>query len=393
MDMKYFTDIYNHANDIQRNELFLIDGTGKIVSHNNDTRIGESGTAPKQMNLSATDNDNFSSAEQDGKQIMTYQINSLGWTLVNEIPVSAFIKDTLTLRIIVLTMFAFSLASAAILSRYWIRKVTKPLNRLTTVMRRMGQGNLGLTLDLDMRNELGILIAQFNKMSKNIADLIEQKETIQEEKRVIEIEALQAQINPHFFYNTLNTIKWMAIMAKADNIAESLTTLGDFLHPMFKQKGMFCSVQEEIDYIENYIKIMNFRMAGGVKIYNEICPETKDCQILRFLLQPLVENAISHGLKNQNGGVIKITAVEQNNEIAISVIDNGEGMSSSKLQEVREALVHGIESAAQEKRGIGLINTNRRIQLHFGNYYGIQIQSEPGAGTELKFKIPKVPKS
>ena len=196
--------------------------------------------------------------------------------------------------------------------------MTKPLISLTTVIKKMGQGNLGLTLDLDMRNELGILIAQFNKMSKNILDLMEQKETIEEKKRMIEIGALQSQINPHFFYNTLNTIKWMAIMVKADNIVESITTLGDYLQPMFK-KGMFCTIQEEIDYIENYIKIMNYRMAGGIKFENHIAVEVRDCQILRFLLQPLVENAISHGLKNQNGGVITITAVEQKNEIVWSI--------------------------------------------------------------------------
>ncbi|MDG0812741.1 sensor histidine kinase [Cohnella rhizosphaerae] len=196
---------------------------------------------------------------------MSYRINALDWILVNEIPVSLFIRDILTLRLIVVTMFIFSLASAAILSKYWIRRITRPLNSLTTVVRRMGQGNLGLTLELDLKNELGILIAQFNKMSRNIQELIEQKESIQEEKRTIEIGALQSQINPHFFYNTLNTIKWMAIMVKADNIVESIATLGDYLQPMFKQ-GMLCNIREEIDYIENYIKIMNYRMAGGVKL-------------------------------------------------------------------------------------------------------------------------------
>ncbi|MFC5406211.1 cache domain-containing sensor histidine kinase [Cohnella soli] len=392
VNMKYFNDIYNHANDMQNNELYLVDDSGQIVSHGDEAKIGQAGALPEQKDHPVNAGNKFASEERDSKQIMSYRINALGWTLVNEIPVSIFTRDILTLRLIVVTMFICSLASAAILSRYWIRRITKPLNSLTTVVRRMGQGNLGLTLDLDLRNELGILIAQFNKMSKNIQDLIEQKETIQEEKRTIEIGALQSQITPHFFYNTLNTIKWMAIMVKADNIVESITTLGDYLQPMFK-KGMLCTIREEIEYIENYIKIMNYRMAGGVKFHYEISPAVMEYPFLRFLLQPLVENAITHGLKNRNGGTITITATEEQNEIVWRIFDNGEGMSESKLQEEREALINGNNEHSHEKKGIGLYNTNRRIQLHFGDHYGIKIHSELQVGTELIFAIPKVQKT
>lgn len=392
IDMKYFNDIYNHANDRRNNALYLVDETGLIVSHGEEAKIGQEGATPDKINHPAYASDLFASQERDGKQIMSYRINSLGWTLVHEIPVSIFTKDISTLRLIVVTMFIFSLATATILSRYWIRRVTKPLNSLTGVVRRMGQGNLGLTLDLDLKNELGILIAQFNKMSKNIQELIEQKDTIQEEKRTIEIGALQSQINPHFFYNSLNTIKWMAIMVKADNIVESITTLGDYLQPMFKQ-GMLCTIREEIEYIENYIKIMNYRMAGGVKLDYQISPDVLEYPILRFLLQPLVENAITHGLKNRSGGTIKITATEDINQIVWTISDNGEGMSEAKLQELRETLMNGHSDQSQEKKGIGLYNTNRRIQLHFGDHYGIILHSKPQAGTELKFKIPKVQKT
>lgn len=394
VDMKYFTDIYNHANDISSNELYLIDKKGKIVSHSNEARIGESGMIPVQSGNSVTGENKFASEERSGKQVMSYRIDSLGWGLINEIPVSAFTSDALMLRTIVLTMFVCSLAAAAVLSRFWILKVTKPLNSLTSVVRKMGQGNLGLTLDLEMRNELGILITQFNKMSKNIYELMEQKETIQEEKRMIEIGALQSQINPHFFYNSLNTIKWMAIMAKADNIVESITTLGDYLQPMFS-KGMFCTIQEEIDYIDNYTKIMNYRMAGGIKVELRVPAEARDCQILRFLLQPLVENAITHGLKNRSGGVIGITAEERGSEIIWSIQDNGEGMTEARLQEVKRSLVNwdsadGISEDGNERKGIGLFNTNRRLQLHFGDHYTIQIDSKPQEGTKLTFAIPKV---
>ncbi|MGO4273172.1 sensor histidine kinase, partial [Paenibacillus sp. TAF58] len=395
VDMTYFTDIYNHASDNRNREMYLMDGSGKIVSHSDVAKIGNQGTIPLQFLSAANGGDKFSSYEHDKKQIMSYKSSSLDWILIYEIPLSEFTKDIFTLRQIVTIMFIFSLVFAAILSKYWIRKVTMPLNRLTTVMKKMELGNLGLTLDLDLnvRNEFGILIAQFNKMSKSIVELLKQKETIEEEKRRIEIGALQSQINPHFFYNTLNTIKWMAIMVKADNIVESLTTLGDILHPMFKKNDLLCSIREEIDYLENYIKIMNYRYAGEIKVKIHIPNDVMECQILRFLLQPLVENAIYHGLNSRNGGEIIITAEGLNHEIVLFVTDNGEGMSNKKVQEIREFLNSKGTEDNQQETGIGLMNVNRRILLHFGDPYGIQIESEHHIGTKLKVTIPKVQKS
>ncbi|NOU71379.1 HAMP domain-containing protein [Paenibacillus sp. LMG 31458] len=393
VDMTYFTDIYNHASDNRNREMYLVDGSGKIVSHSDVAKIGNQGTIPLQFLSAANGGDKFSSYEHDKKQIMSYKSSSFDWILIYEIPLSEFTKDIFTLRQIVTIMFIFSLVFAAILSKYWIRKVTMPLNRLTTVMKKMELGNLGLTLDLDVRNEFGILIVQFNKMSKSIVELLKQKETIEEEKRRIEIGALQSQINPHFFYNTLNTIKWMAIMVKADNIVESLTTLGDILHPMFKKNDLLCSIREEIEYLENYIKIMNYRYAGEIKVKISIPNDVMECQILRFLLQPLVENAIYHGLNSRNGGEIIITAEEQNHEIVLFVYDNGEGMSNMKVQEIKQILMSKGSEDSQQETGIGLMNVNRRILLHFGDPYGIQIESEQHRGTKLKVTIPKVQKS
>ncbi|THF74417.1 cache domain-containing sensor histidine kinase [Cohnella fermenti] len=387
VDMRQFTDIYNHGLRTSSNELYMMDTDDAIVSHRDPERIGQHVDGLKMP----TDGQ-FASQELGGVQFTTYMIDSLGFVLVNEIPVSAFIKDILTLRQVMLTTFAFSLLSAFFLSRFWIRRLTRPMSRLTTAMKKLEQGKLGVTFDLELHNELGIMIRQFNMMSRSIAELVEQKESIQEEKRKLELGALQAQINPHFFYNTLNTIKWMALVIKADNIAESVTTLSNLLHPTFRSTDILCTLQEEVDYIDNYIHIMNYRFAGGVKLKKRIPESLKNCQVLRFLLQPLVENAILHGLDGRSGGEITILADDHPVGIVIEVKDNGNGMSEERLQEVQASIAKGGETGSRET-GIGLRNVHRRIQLHFGDTYQLQIDCQPMEGMNVRLLLPKVQKS
>lgn len=400
VDMSYFNDIYNHASDAgdAKNEMYLVDETGMVVSHSDEAKVGEQAALAELLKKRSGENDSFYSEETDGKQVMYYRTTSFGWTLVNEIPVSAFTKDILTLRKIVITMFILSLIVAAFASRFWIRRVTMPLSKLSTVMKKTELGNIGLTLDLKLNNELGHVINQFNRMSLSIEELLHRTETIEAEKRRLEVGALQSQINPHFFYNTLNTIKWMAIMIKADNIADSITTLSKILHPTFKKKDIYCTVREETDYLQNYIEIMNYRYAGEVKFKVDLAgEEVADYRILRFMLQPLVENAIYHGLNNPNGGEIAITAVRQADVIVLSVADNGAGMTEDKLAETRAAMAkHGGDESGEggeDERGIGLRNVNRRIELHFGPGYPIAIESRPNEGTILTLTLPFVQKS
>ena len=259
-------------------------------------------------------------------------------------------------------------------------------------MKKMEQGSLGLTLEVKEKNEIGVLVEQFNKMSKSIEELVELNKDIQEEKRNLEIEALKSQINPHFIYNTLNMIKWMAVIIKADNIAESLTALSDFLHPIFKKNDVTCPVREEIEYIKNYIKIMNFRFGGRFKTNIDISGEIQDLMVLRFILQPIVENAINHGLIEQNEGIISIEGYKKDDVLFISVSDNGRGMTEDQVYELNQALMEGTEITGSISKGIGLKNVNRRIKLHYGNSYGLMIQSKKGEGSKVLIKIPVVRK-
>ncbi len=388
IDLDYFTSIYNRAGGAQSDRMYLVDSSGTIVAHNDPFRIGEQidiGSLPELSEGSPS-----ASRERDGHQIMAYRISGLDWILIQEIPLSVFVQDAAKIRTIALATLFASLVFAILLSRYWISRLTLPLVRLTAAIRKVKAGGLGTRVEVRSdNNELGILIDQFNRMSSELANVIGQKEKIEEEKRTIEVQALQTQINPHLIYNTLNTIKWMAVIIKADNIAESITALSDILGPLFKKQQVLCTIEEELDYIHPYIKIMRFRYGGSFKVDIAVPEEMKACLTLRFVLQPIVENAIYHGLNGRQGGCLSVTGELREGKAVLTVRDDGEGLTESRLAEIRSLLNDTVSAEGEESEtGIGLRNVQRRIRLRFGERYGIAIDSRRGSGTEVNLTLP-----
>ena len=328
---------------------------------------------------------------QDGMQsnFRELQRNSGPWPLISEVQVSILYKDIYSLRKwFVLTLLAAWLASWGI-SLYWLYRLTKPLDRLRQAMSLMEQGNLGLQLAEDSRNELGILGRQFNRMSYSIEELVKQIQEVEEEKRLMEKEALQAQINPHFLFNTLSNIKYMAMIVKANTIVECITAFGNFLVPIYKEKNDIWQIKNEITYLQNYVKIMNYRFGGGIDVVYE-CPEAvQELFMLKFILQPLVENAIQHGFKELSGkGTILVSFQEEDRQVSIIVADDGCGMEQEKLEDLRERLE--AYRVGSESRGghIGLGNVHRRVKIYYGEAYGLTVTSEMGKGTRVCVRFP-----
>lgn len=269
------------------------------------------------------------------------------------------------------------------LSVWWVSEILKPLNELTVVMQKVGNGQLGCVYEYPPKNELGIVAEQFNQMSVDLKEIFEQKERVEEEKRKIEMQTLRSQINPHLIYNTLNTIKWMAIINEERNIAESITLLADFLKPVFRNQELLCSVKEELEYVEKYIAIMNLRGTEGYQLEIAVPEKYYEYRIIRFLLQPVVENAILHGLAEREFGKISIS-IKIDKDMVIQVKDDGEGIEEKKLKELQKRLKDISTSGGKE---IGIENVNRRIKVQYGDEYGLELQSEQGRGTVVTLKI------
>ncbi len=390
---KFFTSIYANAVIDTENSRYIIDGGGRIISHTDQSKINQKSVLYSQINNREPFGNLISERTSRQVQVIYYRLQDVDWTMMDEIPLSILYSDINKLRRTLLLMFFISTAAAFGISVYWIYRITKPLNTLTSAMREMEKGKLGHMLPETSRNELGLLGRQFNKMSQSILELINQVKKIENEKRELEIETLQSQINPHFLYNTLNTIKYMAAIVKANNIVDCITTLGNILRPIYKNAGILCSLEEEIEYVRNYIRIMNYRFGEGIKVNVSIPDGLLKCNILRFILQPVIENSLTHGIKNQRYKIdIDISALEKDGDILLSVEDNGDGMSGERLGKVIESM-ENPDTAGRSDGGIGLVNVHSRIKLHFGENYGIDIFSAEGTGTRVVLKFPGVQKS
>ena len=325
-------------------------------------------------------------------QIIYYRIDGTDWTLLKQIPLSEYRNDIARLQTILLYAVAISSVMAAGLAWVWTKKLTRPFYSLLNAMKQLKHGRLGVTIDKNMAigNELGILIGEFNRMSAGMEQLMDRIRQIEHAKRETEIAALQAQINPHFLYNTLNMIKWMAIGINAGNIMQSITSLGSLIRPLFASHVAMVPLEEELTYLHHYMSIMNHRYGEGIAYEVDMETGLESLLIPRLLLQPIVENALIHGLEaSRYFGTVTITGFRSGNDMVLTVRDNGSGMDEETLAAVRLSLRDdGTDAPSAGSGSIGLINVNRRIKLHFGDAYGLQVDSRPNEGTTVTIRIP-----
>ncbi|QNK58614.1 sensor histidine kinase [Paenibacillus sp. PAMC21692] len=382
--------LYNNLKSKLNGRIYVCNGSGQIISHTNKSLLGASSEACSAIPADTANG----SIKMNNEQIVYYQVSSSDWTMVKEVPINEFIEDIFNLRFQMLWILGVSFAAAFIASALWIKKITRPMHNLMEAMGNIEKGKFDFTIEDNQMNEFGRLSSGFNRMSFGIRELIEQNRMVENEKIKVEIQMLQSQINPHFLFNTLNTIKWMAVVNKSDNITKSITALCNLLRPIFKNPAVLCTLKEELEYADHYITILNYRYGEGIEIEYAVVDEALSCTVPRFILQPIIENAILHGFEYSGyAGKIRIEVEELPSFIVIRVIDNGRGMSDENLRRVKE----WMESHKPEERldadesayGIGLANVYRRIRLNFPKSPGLDISRLPSGGTRVDLFIPK----
>jgi len=386
----FLSSIYKYISKYKNSSMYIIDGNGNIISNNDTALVGKFSEISKDMHLKKISGSFTTKINNINKQIIFYHLKKFNWTFIQEIPVNDYIRDIMILRNKVILILLVSFFSVIILTNLLMNKITKPLKTIANAMSNMEMGQIGYKIEDRHKNEFGILIKRFNKMSKSIEELIDENRKTGEQKRAYEIEALQSQINPHFLYNTLNFIKWMAVAQKANNIVEAITSLGNMLVPIFRNKTPLSSILEEVNYIKNYLILINLRYGDGIKFIFQIEENIFNYKIPKFVLQPIVENSVFHGFDNWfKNNSITISGCEVGEEIEIKVDDNGKGMEEDKLEELRMYILNNKE-IEKDKKSIGLNNIDSRLKLHFGEKYGIEFQSVKGSGTKVIIRIPKV---
>jgi len=390
IDERYIASIYSKPGSLDKRKMFIVDETGKVISAENYNSIGSSYKIIDNIDHKKDYGSLTVNSTTKPFQVVYYKMKDLDWYLVEEVPLEYFLKDIISLQRIIFAVFVFSFIMILIVSYFWLRKLTRPLQIIASKMRDMGKGNLGLTFKVIPKNEFGILIRRFNEMSINIVELISKNNAITEEKKELEIDALRAQINPHFLYNTLNMIRWMAVSVKAKEVAESIIALGNIIKPAFKNTDPMCNLYEELQYLSNYIKILNWRFGDNVFCIFDIDEKFMGNKIFKFMLQPIVENSVIHGIKKQEDIInIKITGYEVEGKFLLIVTDNGKGMNDTQLEVLRNNLKDiSINKKEKTLQSIGLHNVNRRIVISFGETYGIEINSSENIGTVVTVTIP-----
>lgn len=287
-------------------------------------------------------------------------------------------------------MYAFILVGALLISRKITQDITQPIQRLCEVTRQAGKGDFAVRASEDSNNELAVLGSSFNRMVEEIGKLVEDIRVEQLNLRATELKLLQAQINPHFLYNTLDTIVWLAEAGKKEEVVWMVSALSNFFRTTLSKGRDYITVGEEESHIRSYLEIQQFRYRDILQYEVRIPEQIGGFMILKLTLQPLVENALYHGIKNKRGmGHIRVTGELDGEKLVFRVWDDGIGMSPERLEQVRR-MVRGEDQSEDRSSGFGLFNVWQRLQLNYGEGYGLEIDSVYGEWTESRVTIPAV---
>lgn len=308
-----------------------------------------------------------------------------GWKTFSIVSLNDFFPQASELQRAVFTMVAVAVLLAAVVILLISYTFTRPIGKLMTAMKEIEKGDFKIQVVNKSRDEIGRLTESFSFMVSKIDHLV--KEVYQEKiaQKNAELEALQAQINPHFLYNTLDSISWMLMDIGADDISDVVVSLGDILKYSIHGKDVLVPLNEEVQYIESYLCIQKNRLEDRLCTSMEIQKETRACMVPKLILQPMVENAILHGIEPmKDGGRVRITAGLEQQNLLITIEDNGPGMAPEELEQCRAAVYS--ESGATDS--IGMRNVHRRLCLHFGKEYGLAIESGHQEGTIVTLRMP-----
>lgn len=307
-----------------------------------------------------------------------------GWTIVCLIPYESLFRHIVQMKIFMAVLFIIILLVLMYVGLKVAVSLTKPIEKLTAKMAATGKGYFDLETDEPPpnRDEIGMLNRDFDKMVRKIDALIKETYLKQLLLKETEYRALQAKINPHFLYNTFESINWLAIANGQKQISCMIKALGDLLRSSISDKPII-SLGEELLVLDNYITIQKIRFGNKLAYHQEVPTELRECQIPSFILQPLVENAIVHGVEESTDLCeIVVTGSRYDNHLTLSVRDTGPGVSEQTVA------AFACGNKVGSGTGIGLGNIDARIKMMFGDSFGIVMERVPSGGTEVSLRVP-----
>ncbi|MCU6791359.1 histidine kinase [Paenibacillus sp. WQ 127069] len=372
-------------------EIMMVNASGTILSHTDPSRIGQQFPYTNSLSL-AHDDAGIIKINGEEYLVASRKTPFSDWSLItltryNEATEKInFIQRTNIL--IQILFFSFFL----VILIFLVRQITKPLKGLGRVAAEIESGNLSIRSDIKGNNEIGRLSRSFDKMLNRIEEMLRQTVLEQAHKRKIELEMLQAQINPHFLFNILNSIRLKILLNNDSENASLIQALSTLLRMTINRNNEFIPLVQEVEIVTNYIKLMNMRQQDPIEYEVCLAEDTLLKEVPRLFIQPLIENAYIHGF-NEGGGKITISSQldQALNHLIVSIEDNGKGMTEEQCRLLVEHMVkneYEIEKNSSGLSGIGLQNVYARMKLVYGPLLRVDIQSAVGEGTRIKLSIP-----
>ena len=392
VDMNYSSieQLLEKANtDTSGEYVYLMASDGEIIYHpkqnlihmglyqeNNDMAAGYEDTTVKE---------NF----HGEKRLVTVKtISYTGWKLVSVVPMKSFSMGMTGMRNLVVLLVALTVLAAVILNQMVSARISKPLRRLNDSVKEWEAGNMEPDIYIGGSMEVEHLGKTLRSTVAQIRQLMDDIVVEQEEKRKSELDALQSQINPHFLYNTLDSIVWMITGERYDDAVFMITQLASLFRISLSKGKTVISIEDEVKHAKNYMNIQKIRYKNSFEIDFQIEEEVLNGCIVKLVLQPLLENAIYYGMEFMDGeGEIHVRGYRRDNDVYLEVEDNGLGMPEEEAAE----LLNGKERPHKHGSGVGLVNVHSRLKLRFGEDYGLIVHSCPDEGMMVQIHIPYVP--
>lgn len=388
MNIKYdmYEEIFRDSIPIEGAVFSVVSEDGTVVSHQNKELLGQVQSMPWMDQIrnrgSGIDLSGADLITMDGERtVICYAVSAVtGWISVVTIPASALTKNILETINFFNIALGLSLLGLSLLFAYLISiRIYSPVHKLLLAIKRVGGGDFNAKINVEERDEFGHVLMKFNSMNEKVKQLIEENYVAKLREKETEILALNIQLNPHFLYNTLNIINWMALYGEKDKVSTMLISLSRMLHYTTDNRRDSTLLKDDISWLQDYIVIMTNRFDQRFRVDFDIQPELLEAKVPKLFLQPLVENAIIHGFKDIDaGGLITVYGRRQEDNIQFCVEDNGSGISPDKLT----ALLR------EDSANVGIKNVDKRIRLLYGTEYRIQIESVQGLGTRVHLLIP-----
>ena len=304
-------------------------------------------------------------------------------------PLDGMSLNNIKTKLLIIFIIAFVLFILSIINSYISTRITDPIKELEKAVNEIEEGNLEAEVKMVGSYEIQHLGTSIQNMARQIRRLMNDIVAEHESKRKSEFDTLQSQINPHFLYNTLDIIVWMIENEKQSEAVKVVTALARFFRISLSKGKSIIPVRDELEHVRNYLMIQHMRYKNKFTYTIEADEDVMDLASLKLMLQPLVENAIYHGMEFMDGdGEIRIRAWRREGDLYMSVSDNGLGMTMEQVERLFSAADH---APSRRGSGIGVKNVNERIRLYFGSGYGLAIRSEPDEGTTVTAHLPAVP--